>query len=211
MPDRAMITDPQDFFDRGCGRCDRWDTTACVARVWASGLADLRRICRDTGLTETAKWGHPCYTHGGRNIVLIGATKGDYRLNFFNAALMTDPERLLERQGPNTQHPDSLRFGADRAPADIESSLRAYISEAMSYAERGLRPDKRPAALDLPNELVDAFDADPAFAEGFAALTPGRQRGWVLHYASAKQASTRIARIARSRNAVLAGKGWNDR
>ena len=97
----TMITDIEDFFTQGCGRCDRFATAACSARKWQPGLERLREICRSTGLVETVKWGHPCYMHAGRNIALIGALQGDFRLNFFNAALMKDPDRLLERQGPN--------------------------------------------------------------------------------------------------------------
>ena len=112
-----MITDIEDFFAKGCGRCDRFATPACSANQWHDGLTGLRAICRSAGLVETVKWGHPCYMHAGRNIALIGALQGDFRLNFFNAALMKDPEGLLERQGPNTQHPDSIRFTATDTPA----------------------------------------------------------------------------------------------
>ena len=130
-----MITDIEDFFSKGCGRCERFATSACSANQWHTGLTGLRALCRSAGLVETVKWGHPCYMHAGRNIALIGALQGDFRLNFFNAALMKDPDGLLERQGPNTQHPDSIRFTASTQVEERAASIRAYLLEAMGYAD----------------------------------------------------------------------------
>lgn len=206
-----MITDIEDFFTQGCGRCDRFATDACSARKWQTGLLRLRAICRSAGLIETVKWGHPCYLHAGRNIVLIGALQGDFRLNFFHAALMKDPDGLLERQGPNTRHPDSIRFTASAQVDDRAASIRAYLLEAMGYADAGTLPPKEAQALELPDELVEAMDADPELAEAFHRLTPGRQRSYAIHLASAKTAATRFARIAKARPHILAGKGANER
>ncbi|MGM9425789.1 YdeI/OmpD-associated family protein [Hydrogenophaga sp. MI9] len=206
-----MITDIEDFFSKGCGRCDRFATEACSARKWDAGLKHLREICRSAGLVETVKWGHPCYMHAERNIVLIGALQGDFRLNFFNAALMKDTDGLLERQGPNTQHPDSIRFTASGQVEERAASIRAYLQEAMAYADAGILPAKVPQALELPDELVDAMDADPELAEAFHALTPGRQRSYVIHLSSAKTAATRVSRIEKARPNVLSGKGANER
>ncbi|WP_310567066.1 YdeI/OmpD-associated family protein [Hydrogenophaga sp.] len=206
-----MITDIEDFFSKGCGRCDRFATPACSANKWHDGLTGLRAICQSAGLIETVKWGHPCYMHAGRNIVLIGALQGDFRLNFFNAALMKDPDGLLERQGPNTRHPDSIRFTASAQVDDRAASIRAYLLEAMGYADAGVLPPKEAHALELPDELVEAMDADPELAEAFHALTPGRQRSYAIHLASAKTAATRVARITKARTHILAGKGANER
>lgn len=211
MPDRAMITDPDSYFAQGCGRCDRFATPDCSTRQWLSGLLTLRRICREAGLTETAKWGHPCYMHAGRNICLFGAFRGDFRLTFMNAALMQDPEGLLERQGPNTRHPDCLRFTDNDAPARLEPVIRAYLAEAMSYAEQGLLPPKEVTEVALPDELVEALDADPDLAEAFAALTPGRQKSWALFLNDAKTSATRLSRIEKGRVKILAGKGATER
>lgn len=206
-----MITDIEDFFSKGCGRCDRFATEACSARKWLTGLEGLREICRSAGLIETVKWGHPCYMHAGRNIALIGALQGDFRLNFFNAALMKDPEGLLERQGPNTQHPDSIRFTATEQVEERASAIHAYLLEAMAYADAGIRPLKVVQALELPDELVDAMDADPELAEAFHRLTPGRQRSYAILLSSAKTAATRVSRIEKARPHILAGKGANER
>lgn len=207
----AMITDIEDFFTLGCGRCARFATPECSTRRWTLGLNGLRRICRDMGLEETVKWAHPCYMHAGRNIVLIGALQGDFRLNFFNAALMKDPDGLMERQGPNTQNPDSIRFTDVGQVAAREASLRAYLAEAMGYAEAGIRAPKGGGEVDLPDELVEVLDADPELAEAFHALTPGRQKSWAIHLNGTQVAATRMARIAKGRDRILAGKGQLER
>jgi uncharacterized protein YdeI (YjbR/CyaY-like superfamily) len=211
MPDRAMITDVGTYFAKGCGRCDRFDTAECSTRLWHAGLLSLRRICLEAGLGEHAKWGHPCYMHAGRNVAIIGAFRGDFRLSLFHAALLKDPEGVLEKQGPNTQHADCLRFTDNGAPDAMEPVIRAYLAEAMAYAEQGILPPKMSSDLDLPEELIEALDADPDLAEAFHALTPGRQKSHVLQIVGAKAVATRNARILKARPLILAGKGAHDR
>lgn len=206
-----MITDIEDYFAKGCGRCARFATTDCSTRKWARGLADLRRICRDAGLTETVKWGHPCYMHADRNIAIIGAFRDNFRLNFFNAALMKDPESVLEKRGPNTRHPDMIRFEDNAQVARMQPTIRSYLEEAISYAAAGIKPAKEQTDLELPNELVEALDADPELSEAFQDLTPGRQRSYVINLNSAKKPETRISRIAGFRDKIIAGKGAMDR
>jgi uncharacterized protein YdeI (YjbR/CyaY-like superfamily) len=149
--------------------------------------------------------------HAGRNICLFGAFRGDFRLTFMNAALLKDPAGLLERQGANTRHPDCIRFTDNDAPARLEPQIRAYLAEAMAYAEQGLLPQKEPSEVPLPDELVEALDADPDLAEAFAALTPGRQKSWALHLNDAKASATRLSRIEKGRAKILAGKGATER
>jgi uncharacterized protein YdeI (YjbR/CyaY-like superfamily) len=206
-----MITEIEDFFTKGCGRCDRFDTPDCSALRWARGLADLRRIALELGLVETVKWGHPCYMHAGRNIAILGALREDLRLSFFHAALMTDPEGLLSKQGENTQHPDCLRFLRNGQVAEKEASVRRYLREAMSYAEAGIKPVKEAQEIELPDELTEALEADAELGEAFARLTPGRQRSYVIALAGAKKAETRVARILKFRGHILAGKGSLER
>jgi uncharacterized protein YdeI (YjbR/CyaY-like superfamily) len=211
MTDRAMITDPETFFAKGCGRCDRFATPDCSTLLWLPGLLTLRHLCRDAGLVEVAKWGHPTYMHKGRNIAILGAFRGDFRLTFFNSALLADPEGVLERQGPNSRHPDCLRFTDTAAPLALTPTIRAYLFEAMDYAEQGVLPAKEPSDINLPPELVEALDADPALAEAFAALTPGRQKSWALFVTDAKTQATRQARIEKGRAKIMAGKGATER
>ncbi|MBY8974946.1 YdeI/OmpD-associated family protein [Rhodobacteraceae bacterium NNCM2] len=206
-----MITDIEDFFTKGCGRCARFDTDDCATRFWPRGLKDLRRICLGQGLSEAVKWAHPCYIHAGRNIAIIGAFRQDFRLTFFNAALMQDPAGVLERQGPNTKHPDMIRFTDEDQVRQRETLIRAYLDEAMGYAAKGVKPPKDTTEPDLPVELADALDTDPALAEAFDGLTPGRRKSYILNLNAAKQPETRVRRIARFRGKILAGKGALER
>jgi len=206
-----MITEVEDFFTRGCGRCDRFDTPDCSTRPWEPGLRALREICLDLGLEETVKWAHPCYMHARRNIAVMGAFRSDFRLSFMNAALLKDPETLLEQQGPNSQHPSMLRFTANGDVETLAPVIRAYLREAMAYAEQGLKAPRDESEPDLPSELSEALDADPELAEAFHDLTPGRRKSYVLNLNAAKQAETRVKRIARFREKIIAGKGAMER
>lgn len=207
----AMITDVEDFFTKGCGRCDRFATPDCVTRIWIDGLNELRRICLDMGLEEHVKWAHPCYMHAGRNIALIGALRGEIRFSFFNAALLRDPEGVLEFNGPNTRNASIIRITDTAQVAEREPVIRAYLSELMGYAEAGVKPPKIVEELELPDELVEALDADSDLAEAFHALTPGRQKSYVINLNGAKQSATRIARIEKFRDKIIAGKGAMER
>lgn len=206
-----MITDVEEFFSRGCGRCDRFATPDCSTRSWLQGLTALRRICLDAGLVETCKWGHPCYMHAGRNIAIMGAFRGDFRLTFFNAALLTDPKGILERQGEGTRAPDLICFSRNARVAELAEDIARMLQEAMGHAEAGRRPPKPQHALELPDELAEALEVDPALGDAFNRLTPGRQSSYVINLASAKKPETRVARIARFRDRILAGKGALER
>lgn len=207
----VVITDVEDYFSQGCGRCPRFATPECSTRKWSTGLKALRKICRDMGLAETVKWGHPCYMHADRNIAIIGAVRSDFRLNFMNAALMQDPEGVLEKPGPNARHPDMIRFTDNAQVTKLKPTIVAYLKEAMGYAEAGIKPAKEKREIDLPDELIDAMESDPELAEAFHKLTPGRQNSYVINLASAKTVATRISRIAKFRDKILAGKGATER
>jgi len=207
----AMITDPDDFFTKGCGRCERFATPDCSTRSWIDGLNDLRRICLDMGLDETVKWAHPCYMHAGRNIAIFGAFRGDFRLSFMNAGLINDTDGVLEPQGPNSQTPSMLRFTAVGQVGEMESVIRAYLRQLMDHAEAGTKPPKVEREIDMPDELTEALDADPELAEAFQALTPGRQKSYMFNLNQAKQSATRTARIEAFREKIIAGKGALER
>lgn len=206
----VMITAIEDFFTQGCGRCERFATPDCSARLWSAGLDALREVCRGMGLQETVKWGHPCYMHAGRNIAIIGAFRGDFRLTFMNPSLMKDPEAVLERQGPNTQNADAIRFTDAAQVAAKAGVIRAYLAESMGYAAAGIKAQKILREIELPDEMIEAMDADPELAEAFHALTPGRQNSYVIVLKGAKAAATRVARIEKLRAKIIAGKGANE-
>ncbi len=207
----AMITDPDDFFTKGCGRCDRFATPDCSTRPWIDGLNSLRRICLDMGLEETVKWAHPCYVHAGRNIAIFGAFRGDFRLSFMNPGLLRDTEGVLEPQGPNSQTPSMIRFTAVGQVGGMEPTIRAYLRQLIDHAEAGTKPPKAEREIDMPDELTEALDADPELAEAFQALTPGRQRSYMFNLNQTKQSATRVARIEKFRERIIAGKGALER
>jgi uncharacterized protein YdeI (YjbR/CyaY-like superfamily) len=147
----------------------------------------------------------------GRNIVVMAALREDFRLNFFNPALMKDLEGVMEKQGPNTQHKDSLRFTNNAQVATMREIILTYIEEAKSYAAAGIKPTKVAREIELPDEMVEALDSDPELAEAFHALTPGRQKSYSFNLNSIKNSATRVARIEKFRPKILAGKGALDR
>lgn len=206
-----MITEIEDYFTKGCGRCARFDTPDCSTMQWVDGLLALRRICLDAGLSEHVKWAHPCYMHANRNIAIMGAFRSDFRLSFMNAALLKNPDQILERQGQNTAHPDMLRFTDVKQVRRLEPVIRSYLAEAMGYAEAGVKPEKSSQAPDMPIELEDALNADPELSKAFHALTPGRQKSYVLNLNAAKKKATRLNRIAKFRSKIIAGKGALER
>jgi uncharacterized protein YdeI (YjbR/CyaY-like superfamily) len=207
----AMITDPDDFFTKGCGRCARFDTPDCSTRPWIDGLNALRRICLNMGLEETAKWAHPCYMYAGRNIALLGAFRSDFLISFLNAGLLVDNAGVLKTPGPNSQTPSVIRFTTVAEVEALEPAIRAYLRQLMDHAEAGTKPPKVAREIDMPEELTEALDADPVLAEAFHALKPGRQRSYLFALNQAKQAATRVARIEKFRDKIIAGKGALER
>ena len=202
-----MIARIEDYFADGCGRCARFATDDCAARRWAAGLAALRALCLQAGLEEGVKWGHPCYGFAGRNLAILGALRGDVRISFPDAALLSDPGGLLRPAGPNSREATTISFTTvDQIEAQAPA-LRALLAEARAHAAAGRRPPRLAAAVDLPDDLAAALDADPELAEAWQALTPGRQRGYVVALSSAKAPATRLARIARFRAGILSGQG----
>jgi len=163
------------------------------------------------GLVETAKWGHPCYMHAGRNIALLGAFRSDFLISFLNAGLLVDSAGVLKTPGPNSQTPSVIRFTTVAEVGALEPTIRAYLRQLMDHAEAGTKPPTVAREIDMPDELLEALDADPVLAEAFHALTPGRQRSYLFALNQAKQAATRMARIDKFRTRIIAGKGAQER
>ncbi|WP_444904786.1 YdeI family protein [Microbulbifer sp. CnH-101-E] len=207
----AMISDIADYFSKGCGRCERFATPDCSTQKWKSGLNELRRICQSMDLEEHVKWGQPCYTFAGRNIVILGAFREKFLISFMDAALLKDSKGLLQKLGENTQHPHMIPLKSNDQVTKLESVIRAYIEEAKGYAKAGIKPPKAERDIKLPDELVEAMDADPELAEAFHALTPGRQRSYAFNLNSAKKPATRVSRIAKFRSKIISGKGAMER
>ena len=168
-------------------------------------------ICLDCGLTEELKWGKPCYTFQESNIVLIHGFKGYCALLFFKGALLKDPKGILVQQTENVQAARQIRFTNVREIADIEPIVKAYIKEAIKVEKAGLEVSyKTTSEFAIPDELEKRLNDSPGLKRAFEALTPGRQRGYILYFSAAKQPKTREARIAKCEQQILKGKGLND-
>ncbi|HEX7747725.1 MAG TPA: YdeI/OmpD-associated family protein [Bordetella sp.] len=181
------------------------------AEKWRDEFARLREIVLGSGLSEELKWGQPCYLHQGRNVVLIHGFKDYCALLFMKGALMKDQAGALVQQTENVQSARQLRFAGLPEIVNAEALIASYVAEAVEVEKSGRKVQRKETAqFDVPEELLQRLDEDPAFKTAFEALTPGRQRGYLLHFASAKQARTRSARIEKAADRILAGKGLDD-
>jgi uncharacterized protein YdeI (YjbR/CyaY-like superfamily) len=188
------------------------EVDAYVARsdMWPDEIDALRSILWECPLTEELKWGKPCYSHDGKNIVIVQEMKEFLALMFFKGALLGDADGVLETQGPNSRSARRMCFTSVDGVIDAAGTVAAYVEEAIAVEEAGLEPPPAPE-LVLVEELRSRLDDDPALEAAFAALTPGRQREYNLHFSSAKQASTRSARVEKYVPKILDGKGFRDR
>jgi uncharacterized protein YdeI (YjbR/CyaY-like superfamily) len=182
------------------------------AAKWREESAKLRVIILDCGLTEELKWGKPCYTFQDSNIVIIQGFKEYCALLFTKGALLKDAKRLLIQQTENVQAARQLRFTSVRQIVGMKSILKDYIHEAIEVEKAGLEVTyKKTSEFKRPEELQAKLDEMPALKTAFEALTPGRQRGYILYFSSAKQSKTREARIEKCLPRILDGKGLDDR
>ena len=180
------------------------------AKRWRGEVEALRSILLDCGLDEELKWGKPCFLFEGSNVAIIQPFKEHCALMFFKGALLEDTHGLLRSQGENTQ--SAMRLELTSEDQIEKSVVQDYVKQAIAVEKAGLTVDfEAKRELELPEELSRIFERDRKLAKAFDALTPGRQRGYVLHFTGAKQSKTRTARIERSIPKILAGKGLHDR
>ncbi|WP_417386651.1 DUF1801 domain-containing protein [Gimesia sp.] len=180
------------------------------ARLWQDELITLRTIVLDTPLTEEYKWRAPCYTYEKKNIVLIGAFKDDCVLSFFKGALLKDPLGVLSKPGENTQAARVVRFTSLQEIIELEPVLKSYIDEAIEVEQSGLKVEPKQEAEPIPAEFQAKLDESPALQTAFEALTPGRQRAYLMHFSAAKQSQTRMNRVEKYIPQILDGKGIHD-
>ena len=179
--------------------------------AWQECMQALRKIVLQCGLDETMKWNVPCYMHEGKNILLLHGFKQYCAINFFKGALLSDKEQLLIQQTENVQAGRQIRFTEARTIKKQAAILEAYIKEAIALEHSNVKhllPEKR--TLDLPDELLQHFSNNVSLEEAFKALTPGRQRGYLLHFSEAKQSATITKRILAAQSKILMGKGLHD-
>lgn len=177
------------------------------AKKWREEFEKLRRICLDCGLTEELKWGKPCYTYQESNIVLIHGFKDYCALLFFKGALLKDPKGILVQQTENVQAARQIRFTNVREIVEMESVLKVCIKETIEAEKAGLEVSyKKTSEFVIPEEFQNRLDESPALKKAFNALTPGRQRGYILYFSAAKQPTTRDARVEKCVERILNGK-----
>jgi len=181
------------------------------AKKWQEEIEKLRIVVLDCGLTEELKWGVPCYTFQKSNIVLIHVFKDYCALLFFKGALLNDANGILVQQTKNVQAARQIRFTNVREVVKLKSVLKAYIHEAIEVEKAGLKvPFKKTKEFDIPEEFQNKLNKTPALKKAFNALTPGRQRAYLLYFSAPKQSKTRETRIEKSMQQILNGKGLND-
>ncbi|WP_145025754.1 YdeI family protein [Paenibacillus sp. Y412MC10] len=182
------------------------------ATMWLEETEKLREILLDCGLTEELKWGKPCYTSQGRNIVIIQGFKAYLALLFFKGYMLQDPQGILVKTGENTKVGRQIRFNDTQEIVELEPILRAYIAEAIEVEQSGVKEDIiKETHLDIPEEFQNKLDENPALKAAFEALTPGRQRAYVYYFSAPKQSKTRESRVEKCTQQILDGKGLNDR
>jgi uncharacterized protein YdeI (YjbR/CyaY-like superfamily) len=187
------------------------DVYLSKAKKWQEEFEKLRMIILDCGLTEELKWGVPCYTFQKRNIVLIHGFKEYCALLFFKGALLNDANGILIKQTKNTQAARQIRFTNVREIVEMEPILKAYIYEAVEVEKAGLKVDyKETTEFIIPEEFQNKLDEIPALKTAFDALTPGRQRAYILYFSAPKQSKTRESRVEKCMQQILKGKGLND-
>ncbi len=177
---------------------------------WAVEMIELRPILLGCGLTEEIKWGKPCYSHDGKNIVIFQEMKGFLALMFFKGALLKDSSNVLRSQGPNSRSARRMEISSVDDVIRLAETLKAYIAEAIHVEEAGLEVGPAPEPV-LVEELRARLGQDPALRAAFESLTPGRRREYNLYFSDAKQAKTREARVERYAEKILDGKGLRDR
>ncbi|WP_421775457.1 YdeI/OmpD-associated family protein [Gracilimonas sp.] len=178
---------------------------------WKQEFERLRMLILECGLTEELKWGCPCYTVNKNNVVLIHGFKDYCALLFHKGVLLKDPEDMLIRQTKNVQSARQLRFDNLEEIINQEHVIQAYVNEAVQVEKSGKEVKmKKTSEFDVPEEFQSKLDEDPALKKAFKSLTPGRQRGYLLHFSGAKQSKTRTRRVEKAIPDILQGKGLHD-
>ena len=178
---------------------------------WSAEFAALRELCLGSGLNEELKWGQACYVLDGGNVVLIHGFKDYCALLFMKGALLKDPKGILIQQTKNVQAARQIRFSSVADIKKQKAAVKAYIADAIAVEKSGVKMEmKSRAQFDVPEEFLKHLDDDPKLADAFHALTPGRQKGYLLYFAGAKQSATRAARVEKHVSRILKGLGLDD-
>lgn len=204
-------TSVDSYLEDGCGRCDRYKTPECKVHLWTEALLAMRELLRETELAEDMKWGSPCYTLGGKNVIMIVSRSEYCALSFFKGvALEDDDEGVLEKPGPNTRKGRLFKFTSlDEFTAQRELARR-LIQKAIDVERSGEKIEVEKEPEPMPEELEQRLANDDELKRAFEALTPGRKRSHILYVGGAKKSETRQRRVERCAPKIVAGKGYNE-
>jgi len=195
----------------GCGRCKLVGTPQCRIIIRNQEMKALRDIALETGLDEEVKWGFPAYTFKKKNIFMLGSFKEHSTIMFFKGALLSDSSKILVQPTENTNSGRQLRFTNANEIQKLKKIILSYIFEAVELEKSGAKVEaKKTSEYPMPEELKNKFKELPELKAAFEKLTPGRQRGYLLHFSQAKQSATRLSRIEKNMEAIFNGKGLNE-
>jgi len=207
-----MNTTSADAYLRdGCGRCEHYRTPACKVHLWTEPLVALRALLLASGLVEEMKWGSPCYTLDGKNVVMLTSLRRCCALSFFKGVALDDDDGLLTRPGPNSRFMRLLEFRSMDEVSARRASAERLIQQAIEVTRAGTQVTPSGAPESMPVELEQRLEADAVLSRAFEALTPGRRRSYFLYVSGAKRAETRERRVERCVPKIIAGKGFNER
>jgi uncharacterized protein YdeI (YjbR/CyaY-like superfamily) len=198
------------FLVEGCMRCSLGATPACKVLLWTDILEFLRQLILETELQEERKWGVPTYTIKGKNVMMLGVFKDSCVLSFIKGQFLPDPKGLLALPGPNSREGRILRFTQLNQAMELENDIRHFLQEAIQVERSGKKSETAPPPQVLPDELMQIFAEHAGLESAFFALTPGRQRGYLIHFSGAKQSPTRLSRIEKCIPKIFEGKGMMD-
>jgi uncharacterized protein YdeI (YjbR/CyaY-like superfamily) len=200
----------EEYLLNGCGRCKLGGTPQCKVHNWQKEITALRIIANDCGLAEEIKWGSPCYTYKGKNVLMISALKESCVLSFFKGNLLNDEYGLLQKAGENSHIARLIKFTDVKEVQKHKTAIRDFVFQAIELEKSGQKVESAKVKESVPEELLARFDTMPELKKAFYALTPGRQRGYIIHISGAKQSATREKRIDKCIPAILSGKGFHD-
>jgi uncharacterized protein YdeI (YjbR/CyaY-like superfamily) len=198
------------YLVNGCMRCKLGATPLCKVNNWQQELVAIRKMIASTGLVETIKWGVPCYTYHNKNIAILSAFKEYCSLSFFKGALLNDPYRVLQQQGESSQAARLLKYTNLQDVLDHQNIIKEYLFEAMEIEKQGKKITFQKNPEPIPEELLQVFEQNLALQNAFFALTPGKQRGYIIYFSQPKQSITRLARIEKYTQQIMNGIGFHD-
>jgi uncharacterized protein YdeI (YjbR/CyaY-like superfamily) len=194
----------------GCMRCKYGGTPQCKVNNWKEELVLLRQIILACGLTEDLKWGVPCYTSDSKNIAMVSAFKDYASLSFFKGVLLKDPRKILLQQGKSSQSARLIKFTSPEQIMQQQEILKTYILEAVDIEKSEAKVEFKQNPEPVPDELLQKFEENASLKKAFYALTPGRQRGYIIYFSQPKKTETRFSRIEKCIPQIFNGKGMHD-